>query len=400
MFLPPDFNWRFYLDSYPDLRNAGLSTEEDAITHYQNHGSRENRRYRFDLPQSFDWEFYCTYNQDIMNAGINTENDAKNHYLTHGFLENRLYTSKIPPDFNWINYIKNYNDLRKNRILTCHDAIEHYIHFGKNEGRIYNKIIKENLKAILCAIALDENIYLDEWIQYHLKLGFDKIVIYDNSEDNEARYFENLYKDRVQIIHFPGGGFIQLKAYSHFLQTVRQSFEYEWGAFIDIDEFIVLKKHKSIIDFLIDHCRQGSLGLNWIIFGSSGEKHYRAEPVLKRFIRRSKYINHHIKSLFCIYDVDTNVPNSHYVNVINGNQHDCHDNIFKGPYNMLHPSDDIACIHHYFSKSWEEYQQKNNRGEINRISTKPKYDKKCFDRHDQNDIVDTSAWDFFISGKS
>jgi acyl-CoA dehydrogenase len=38
--------------------------------------------------------------------------------------------------------------------------------------------------AVICAIALNEERYIDEWIQYNLFLGFSHIYIYDNSSNN------------------------------------------------------------------------------------------------------------------------------------------------------------------------------------------------------------------------
>ena len=46
-----------------------------------------------------------------------------------------------------------------------------------------------NGSAVLCVIVLNERPYIDEWINYHLGLGFSKIVVYDNSESNELKPF-------------------------------------------------------------------------------------------------------------------------------------------------------------------------------------------------------------------
>jgi hypothetical protein len=395
MSIPPNFNWRFYLENNHDLRNAGLSTENDAITHYTHFGHKENRKYCVELPVHFDWRFYLDTYQDLRDAGFTNEHDAITHYLLFGYKEHRRYSPLIPSDFNWKIYIKNYIDLRHNGgIINSQQAFNHYIYHGRHEGRIYDKIISER-KAVLCTMVKCENLYMDEWIQYHLKLGFSKIIIYDNNDNNEAQYFQDKY-DQVQVIHYPGN-YVQVSIHTHFLKSMSEIREYEWGGIIDLDEFIVLKKHKNIIELLMEHCQEGSLGLSWVIFGSSGEKEYRPEPVLKRFIQRSKYVNHHIKSLFCLDDV-SGITNSHFVHLRNGNQHDCHGHVFNGPFNIAHASDDIACVHHYFSKSWGEYLDKARRGESDTpMLNSPKYTKHCFDRHDDNDIEDTSAWDFFNS---
>ena len=40
----PNFNWGFYLDSYPDLKKAGILTEEQSALHYHIYGIKEKRK--------------------------------------------------------------------------------------------------------------------------------------------------------------------------------------------------------------------------------------------------------------------------------------------------------------------------------------------------------------------
>lgn len=56
-------------------------------------------------------------------------------------------------------------------------------------------------KAIIC-IAKNEDLYIDEWIQYHLKIGFDRVFVYQNN----WRYIgdKNVYADKVEWIDFDG----------------------------------------------------------------------------------------------------------------------------------------------------------------------------------------------------
>ena len=44
--LPVDFDWKFYLSKYEDLRLAGLKTERNAINHYCKYGYKERRSYK------------------------------------------------------------------------------------------------------------------------------------------------------------------------------------------------------------------------------------------------------------------------------------------------------------------------------------------------------------------
>ena len=41
--VPDNFDWEFYLDFHSDLRQAGLKTKKDAISHYSRHGFYEKR---------------------------------------------------------------------------------------------------------------------------------------------------------------------------------------------------------------------------------------------------------------------------------------------------------------------------------------------------------------------
>ena len=73
---------------------------------------------------------------------------------------------------------------------------------------------------------------------------------------------------------------------------------HQWIAFIDLDEFIVLKKHNCIMDLLatVNNSAAG-LALNWYMFDFNGEIEYRPAPLTKRFQRREKNVNQHIKTI-------------------------------------------------------------------------------------------------------
>ena len=41
-----EFDWLYYLESNPDLRSAGITTQEQSYQHWRQHGFRERRKYR------------------------------------------------------------------------------------------------------------------------------------------------------------------------------------------------------------------------------------------------------------------------------------------------------------------------------------------------------------------
>jgi len=64
-----NFNWKYYITKYEDLRNAGINTEALAWNHWINHGIREGR-----TCETFDWEYYINKYKDLRNAGIKLNN--------------------------------------------------------------------------------------------------------------------------------------------------------------------------------------------------------------------------------------------------------------------------------------------------------------------------------------
>mmetsp|Transcript_1545 Transcript_1545/g.2834 ORF Transcript_1545/g.2834 Transcript_1545/m.2834 type:complete len:81 (-) Transcript_1545:476-718(-) len=40
----------------------------------------------------------------------------------------------------------------------------------------------------LCVMTKNETLYIDEWVDFHIALGFVPIIIYDNSNDFDLMY--------------------------------------------------------------------------------------------------------------------------------------------------------------------------------------------------------------------
>ena len=244
------------------------------------------------------------------------------------------------------------------------------------------------MDAVICCIALNENNYIEEWISYHLKLGFSKIYIYDNSSDNNLRYLNN--SSTVSVLHLPGKK-QQYSAYLHFFMTFGRY--HKWCAIIDCDEFIVLHKNKNVTDFLNQYLDSGALCINWYLFGSNGHKNYTNKPVLERFTKRGAKVNKHIKYIVCCRDF-TGCYNPHFPLLREGTiMKDVHGNIVSGPFNEL--DDNSVCqINHYFTKSYDEFLIKQKRG-----CADNDYIRKLseFDDNDFNEIEDLSALNFYNS---
>jgi glycosyltransferase involved in cell wall biosynthesis len=64
-------------------------------------------------------------------------------------------------------------------------------------------VVEEGRRRVLCSVMRNEEPYVDEWLKYHLRVGWNRIVIYDhNSTDGLAEVVDG-YPDRVERIFVP-----------------------------------------------------------------------------------------------------------------------------------------------------------------------------------------------------
>lgn len=241
------------------------------------------------------------------------------------------------------------------------------------------------MKVALVCIAKNEDNYIKEWVDYHFKLGFDSVVIYQNDWRSDLRM------DNVHLINFDGSN-KQREAYNNFLKHWHT--EYDWVAFFDVDEFLVLKKHSNVKDFIREYERYESIGINWVLFGNNGLEFDGNYSVLNRFTKRQVGVFHLVKCIVranpnIIYDVHHPL---HKYSV------DTNHRMFRGGVNP-NGDDNIAQLNHYFCKTHDEWIVKKNRG---RIDLSPQHhdfirNERDYEVHNMNDIEDKSALDFFNS---
>lgn len=254
-----------------------------------------------------------------------------------------------------------------------------------------NRGKRDNVRneAVVCAIALNEERYIDEWIQYHLKLGFSHIFIYDNSTEYVLKYKNS---EHVTIFHQPGKA-KQLEVFNVFVLNYRR--KYKWAAFIDLDEFIVLKKHRTIMNLLNEYQDCPALVLNWLMFGTNHEMVYRDEPVTKRFQKCSHQVHEHFKSVCQLADIH-NYSSPHGPTLLSNKKWmDTNRTVVESLFHPNGPSD-VAVIHHYYTKSEEECRKKI-------LGPRPDIDGErnhsiLTNLHEYfNDVENQDAWNLYTS---
>lgn len=237
----------------------------------------------------------------------------------------------------------------------------------------------------VCAIAKNEGPYFKEWIEWHRNMGVEKFYIYDNESTDGTKDILLPYIESglVEYTFFPGNK-KQLASYDDCFKKHR--FDTRWIAFIDLDEFIVPIKHKTIPEFLRNFEKFPAVEINWLIYGSGGAKTRQPGTMMERFKCHSNpdhYLNRHVKSIVNPRRVFTMIG-CHEVARISGRAADSHGNLIKRNFWEREPQQDIIRINHYAVRSYEEFVEKQSRGRAAGRTRVLKMD--YFYRFDLNDI--------------
>ena len=177
--------------------------------------------------------------------------------------------------------------------------------------------ITYNFTAAVCVCIADAEAYFEEWVDYHLAMGFQNIYIYDDSLTFELeRWYQNSRNhpvySRVIVIHYDRTldkdeekkniqNFVYGDCVNRFGKQAGGP-KHDYFAFIDIDEFLVLQDTKTYSDIrgvLNDYLVPfgGALTVNWMLFGSANKTIYSPLPVSKRFQYRSNTADTIVKTI-------------------------------------------------------------------------------------------------------
>ena len=260
-----------------------------------------------------------------------------------------------------------------------------------------NKLSKEKNRLFeydfaIVAIVKNESNYLREWVAYHRVACEDNVhfFIYDNGSNDNTRATVEDYIEQGYITYIDfGGNEKQLPAYNDAIKRYGNIVRYM--AFIDVDEFIVVQSGENLTKHICNILKNNyaaGLGINWIIFGSSGYKERQAGIVTETFLRhgsKSHWGNTHIKTI-CNPRFTKRMISPHYalykLGVWNISPNGKRQDLW---WNKEVDWSDMS-IHHYFCKSEEEYSIKKGRGFADKLGGK--YDDKRFIQYDLNDYYD------------
>ncbi|MDD3470503.1 MAG: glycosyltransferase family 92 protein [Thermoguttaceae bacterium] len=250
----------------------------------------------------------------------------------------------------------------------------------------------------VCAIFRNENSWLDEWIQYHERLGVEHFYLYNHDDDTQVSdlilrpYVERGLVDNIHV-NDDFHDLLQRIQRSEIQNAVqadvmrRSAGQTQWLAVIDLDELILPRCTNDLRSFLEEFEPHSGLAMNWNIFGTSGFIR-RPPDMLHSLVHRAEDQwgpNGFVKSIIR--------PDRVNISAIYGShQFPCHTgetvNENHEPVNWhAHSiSTNKIRVNHYLLRSWQDFWEvKATRGRFGRGAP---FDSAYFDYHDRNEVPD------------
>jgi hypothetical protein len=248
---------------------------------------------------------------------------------------------------------------------------------------------------------------LVEWLEFHRLVGVEHVFVYDNASTDRTWDVLMHYQESGFVTATPwdfqygdaSGISAQALAYTHSLLSFGN--QWRWMAFIDIDEFLFPAESDDLRTLLEGYAELPGVAVFWSMFGTSGHLTKPEGLVIQNYTLRTPFpVGTKIKSIVDPRRVDR-VRGPHRITeplfderrrrLPLSQKYDFQHNL--STQDMYSPTSDIFRLHHYYTKSWEEFTAKARlRNEI-----KPGGAKRLALRAqlvESGTVEDRSAWRF------
>lgn len=155
-------------------------------------------------------------------------------------------------------------------------------------------------RHVIVAAARWETDSIVEWLNFYRHIGFDHIYLYCNDDRPDELYeavmpFVVGPRPFVTFNYYSLTG-MQEQMYTHFLRN--HIYDCEWFAFIDIDEFVLLRDYDSIGEFLASFDeRPDAIAFHSVNAGHCGHKERPSGSVIANYTRRSDQVEAFTKNI-------------------------------------------------------------------------------------------------------
>jgi hypothetical protein len=222
-------------------------------------------------------------------------------------------------------------------------------------------------KIMLFTNARDEP-KINEWVAHHFLLGFDKIFIFDHlSQEPISKKINNRFGGKLVIKRIDEEmSNIKLDFMKRAVNVAKVNYA-DWMIYLDADEYININNCTNIKDFLKPFKEADSIGINWLMFGTSNlinQPTSHDDLLIDNFIMSTPRLDKHVKS-FVRPDRIVNIVNPHYYVMIDKSR--CYNALGfimpNGPFNIMPLPFFKSPIYiaHYYVQSENEYKRRKGR---------------------------------------
>jgi len=212
----------------------------------------------------------------------------------------------------------------------------------------------------VCCIFKNEARFLDEWINFHLHQGADKIYMYNNgSEDDYEKVIQDyIVDDKVILIDWnytyssiQEWNSLQCKAYMDCIKRVKE--KVKWVAFIDTDEFLFSPTGKTLRKIIKEYRHYDAIGANWVMYGSSNITQLEnSEKLTDKMVFRAPLdysLHNHIKTIVRPEKVLDCVNPHFFIMTKNSKSVDENKEETSGPFSKINSVKKLR-INHYWAR--------------------------------------------------
>lgn len=125
------------------------------------------------------------------------------------------------------------------------------------------------MRVVLCCMAKNEHLYINDFVNHYVKLGFDRIYIYDN-DDTDKPFIGDYIKNTEKVEIIDVRGVVKPKLQQECYTKFYNSHDFDWVFYCDIDEFLF--GIDNIKSFLLKFKNMpiGQVRVKWKLIGDDG----------------------------------------------------------------------------------------------------------------------------------
>lgn len=222
------------------------------------------------------------------------------------------------------------------------------------------------MQVVICALAKNEHLYINEWVKHYIGLGIDHIYLYDNDNIDSpyiGNYIDRELQDKITIYNIRGmkSKYLQHYIYNNFYHE----HTFEWVLFCDIDEFLF--GIDNVHDFLKQHKfnKFNQIRVLWKLFGDDNTIERDMTIGVKDFFKEQKHDNRleYQNKSFIRGGLNIIITSCHYVKGLKScfpSGKECQSDKLE----ITNYTNEPIYIHHYMTKTLAEFiKQKLGRGD-------------------------------------